>query len=164
MLIMVIVTIVICLLFTVAVISGVKKNPTSGLYNLPLDIQERVHSLPEYQGKLERILSTKERIVKKLPVVAVLLIAFAGIVYAAGARTFLQGFGYAFGLWTGIKLYVTLVINCGWYAHTSSGWVPGTEDMKASYQNYGFYLSSIPRSLLVGAMVGLIIGVIMAVV
>ena len=158
MLIMLIATIIICMLFTLTVVTGAKKNPVSGLHNLPIEIQERVHSLPEYEGKLERILSTKERIIKKLPAVLVLLALFAGIVYIAGARTFQKGFGYAFGLWAVVKIYVALVLNCGWYAHTPSAWVPGTEDMKASYQNYRFYLKSIPRSLLVGAIVGAIIG------
>lgn len=158
--VLIIAAIIICLLFTVIIISGAKKNPISGLHNLPLDIQERAHSLTEYEGKLERILSTKERIVKKLPAVTVLLLLFAGIVYLAGARTFLQGFGYTFGLWTVTKIYVALILNCGWYAHTPSAWIPGTEDMKRSYQNYKFYLSSIPRSLLAGAIVGVINGVL----
>ena len=59
MLIMLIATIILCLLFTMTVILGNKKNPTIGLHNLPLDIQERVHSMPEYKGKIEIILSTK---------------------------------------------------------------------------------------------------------
>ena len=160
MLVMIIAIISICLLFTVTVMIGTKKNPISGLHNLPLDIQEKVHSLTEYEGKLERILSTSERIIKKLPAVIVLLVLFVGIVYLAGARTFWQGFGYTFGLWAVIKIYVTLVLNCGWYAHTPAAWISGTEDMKSSYQNYKFYLSSIPRSLLAGAIVGVINGVL----
>ena len=158
---MIIIAIAICILFTVVEIVGTKKNPISGLHNLPLDIQQRVHSMPEYKGKLGKILSTKERIIKKIPALLIVLAIFAGIVYFAGARTFLQGFGYAFGVWTVVKLYVTLVLNCGWYAHTPSAWIPGTEDMKESYRNYKFYLSSIPRSLLAGAIVGVIIGGIM---
>lgn len=65
------------------------------------------------------------------------------------------------GTRTVVKFYVTLVLNCGWHAHTPSVWIPGTEDMEASYRNYKFYLSSIPRSLLAGAIVGVIIGGIM---
>ena len=63
-----------------------------------------------------------------------------------------------------IKLYVTLVLNCGWYAHTPSVWIKGTEDMKAEYQNYKFYLSSIPRSLLAGAVVSVLVGIVIMIV
>lgn len=162
--VLIIAAIIICLLFTVIIIAGTKKNPISGVHNLPLDIQERVHSSTEYEGKLERILSTRERIIKKLPAVIVLLVLFGGIVYLAGARTFWQGFGYTFGLWAVIKIYVAIVLNCGLYAHTPASWIPGTEDLKSSYQNYKFYLSSIPRSLLAGAIVGVINGVLIIVV
>ena len=155
---MIIAACIICILFTVVEMIGTKKNPVSGLHNLPLDIQERVHSLPEYEGKTEKILSTRERVCKKLPALVIVLLMFAGIVYWAGARTFLQGFGYAFGLWAVVKLYVTLGLSCGWYAHSPAVWIPGTEDMKSSYQNYPFYLSSIPRSLLAGAIVSMVIG------
>lgn len=57
-----------------------------------------------------------------------------------------------------VKLYVTLVLNCGWYAHTPSVWIPGTEDMIDEYKNYSFYLSSIPRSLIVGMFISFLIG------
>ena len=82
------------------------------------------------------------------------------MIYGAGARTFLQGFLYTFILWTVIKMYVTLMLNCDWYAHTPSVWIKGTEDMKSEYQNYKFYLSSIPRSLLAGAVVSALVGVV----
>lgn len=155
---MMLATIMVCVLITLLEVIGTKVNPVSGIHNLPREIQERVHAMPQYQGKLGRILSTKERIVKKLPALVLLLVVFTGVVYVAGARNFLQGFVYTFLMWAVVKLYVSLVLVCGWYAHTPSMWIPGTTDMKASYQNYKFYLSSIPRSLLAGTLVGAIIG------
>ena len=156
--IMIMATVIVCLIFTLAELIGAKINPLAGLHNLPSDIQQRVHTLSQYQGKLGKILSTPERIAKKLPILAVLMVVFVGIVYAAGARNFLQGFLYTFLMWAVVKLYVTLVLSCGWYAHTQAAWIPGTEDMKESYQNYRFYLGSIPRSLAAGAVVAIIIG------
>ena len=157
----IITTIVICALFTIVEMVSVKKIPLSGLHNLPPDIQKRVHSLPEYEGKAGKILSEGERIVKKVPALVLLLFIFAAIVYMAGADNFLVGFLYTFGMWTMVKLYVTLVLMCGWYAHSPAVWIKGTEDMKDSYQNYGFYLKSIPRSLLAGLVVGIVIGTMM---
>ncbi len=161
MLTIIITTIVICILFTIVEMVSAKKNPLSGLHNLPVDIQKRVHSLPEYEGKALKILSTRERIVKKVPALVLVLFVFAALVHFAGADSFLSGFGYTFGMWVVVKLYVALVLMCGWYAHSPSVWIKGTEDMTNAYQNYGFYLKSIPRSLLAGFIVAVIIGVMM---
>lgn len=89
---------------------------------------------------------------------------FCAMIYGAGARTFSQGFLYTLILWTAVKLFITLALNCGWYAHTPSVWIKGTEDMKSEYQNYKFYLSSIPRSLLAGAGVSVLVGVVSVIV
>lgn len=59
-------SIVICIIFTILIIVSYKKNPLSGLHNLPIEIQERVQKLQEYKDiKPEKVLSTKERIIKK---------------------------------------------------------------------------------------------------
>lgn len=158
MLIMIIATAVVCILFTIILVVSAKKNSLLGLHNLPMNIQKRVYSLPQYKTYSNKILSTKERIIKKIHALLILFVLFVGIVYVAGARTFLQGFGYAFGMWVVVKLYVTLVLNCGWYAHTPSVWIPGTEDMIDEYKNYSFYLSSIPRSLIVGMLISFLVG------
>ncbi len=149
---------VLCILFSVMIIIGIIKNPLGGLHNLPKAIQERVASLPEYKDRKIRAVSAKQRILKKLPAIVLLAFIFCVMIYGAGARTFLQGFLYTFILWTAVKLFVTLVLHCGWYVHTPSVWIKGTEDLKGEYQNYRFYLSSIPRSLTVGAVVSVLIG------
>ena len=155
---------VLCVLFSVITIIGTKINPLGGLHNLPKAIQERVASLPEYNDRNVKIISAKQRILKKLPALVLLAFIFCAMIYGAGARTFLQGFLYTFILWTAVKFYVTLVLNCGWYAHTPSVWIKGTEDMKMEYQNYKFYLSSVPRSLVAGAVVAVLVGIVIMVV
>ena len=156
--------IMLCILFSIVIIFGTKKNPIQGLHNLPKEIQERVSELHEYKDRNIQIVSAKQRILKKLPAIVILAFVFCTMIYCAGARTFLQGFLYTLILWTVIKLYVTLVLNCGWYAHTPSVWIKCTEDMKSEYQNYKFYLSSIPRSLLAGAAVSALVGLAIIVV
>lgn len=151
--------IALCVLFSLMVIIGTRKEPLGGLHNLPKAVQERVASMPEYRDRNVRVTSTKQRILKKLPALVILAFIFCAMIYGAGARTFLQGFLYTFILWTAVKLFVTLALNCGWYAHTPSVWIKGTENMKAEYQNYKFYLSSIPRSLLAGAVISVLVGI-----
>ena len=155
---------VLCVLFSVIVIVGTKKNPLGGLHNLPKAIQERVASLHEYKDKNVQVVSAKQRILKKLPALVILAFIFCAMIYGAGARTFLQGFWYTLILWTAVKLFATLVLNCGWYAHTPSVWIKGTEDMKSEYQNYKFYLSSIPRSIAAGAVVSVLVGFVITIV
>lgn len=147
---------VLCTLFSAIIIFGTKKNPLGGLHNLPKAIQERVSELPVYRDSNIQVVSAKKRILKKLPALVILAFVFCAMIYGAGARTFLQGFLYTFILWTSVKLFVTLVLNCGWYAHTPSVWINGTEDMKSEYRNYKFYFSSIPRSLAAGAVVSVL--------
>lgn len=147
---------IICLFMSVIVVIGTKKNPLSGLHNLPLSIQQRVFSLPQYQNI--KILSTKQRIMKKIPALVIVFLLFLGLVFLAGAQTFQEGFLYSFVLWSIVKIYVVLVLNCLWYAHAKQYWIQGTEDLKSEYQNYAFYLKSLPRSLLAGLIVALCIG------
>ena len=52
----------------------------------------------------------------------------------------------------------SFVLDCGWLAHTPSAWISGTEDMKACYQDYGFYMKSIPGSLIAGLAVATAVG------
>lgn len=145
-----------CVLFTIIVIGGGKKNPLSGLHNMPIALQERVASLPQYQNV--KVVRTKERILKKMPALIILAILFVALIYASGARTFIQGFVNTFLLWLVIKLYVVFVLECGWLAHTPSAWIPGTADMKECYQDYIFYMKSIPRSLVAGVVIATIVG------
>lgn len=153
--------VVLCLLFFIMVTASYKKNPLAGLHNLPRAIQERVQELPEYEGaRPEKILSAKERIVKKLPALVVLLGLFVGIVYLAGARTFLSGLLYSFIIWVVIKLFVVFVIDILWYSNSPERWIKGTEDMAGKYKNYRFYMSSIPRSLAAGLIVSVFVGLI----
>ena len=158
--ILIIEIVALCLLMTCATVIGNKKNPVRGVHNLPLPIQERVHSLPQYTGSIPPIISSSKRIMKKAPLLIIVLILFTGLVSLAGARTFLIGLLYSFILWAGVKCYSTLVLDCGWYAHTKAAWIPGTEDMEDDYKDYKFYLSSIPRSLLAGGITGAMVGVI----
>ncbi len=151
---------VLCLLMTGTTIIGTKKNPVRGIHNLPLPIQERVHALPQYTGKIHPIMSSRKRIMKKTPLLIIVLIFFTGLVLLAGAKTFLTGLLYSFILWAGVKCYSTLALDCGWYAHTKAAWILGTEDMESDYKNYKFYLGSIPRSLLAGGITGAVVGII----
>lgn len=114
--------------------------------------------MPEYNNiNPKKILSTKERIIKKFPALIFLLIFFCFLVYSAGAKNFTQGFIYSFIIWTSIKLFVVFIIDILWYSNSPKYWIKATEDLEKDYQNYKFYINSIPRSLIAGFIVSLII-------
>lgn len=84
---------------------------------------------------------------------------FIFLVYLAGARTFAKGFWYSFIIWFTIKTFVVFIIDILWYSNSPNYWIKGTEDLKKEYKNYKFYISSIPRSLIAGVIVSIIIGI-----
>lgn len=148
-----------CLLFYIVVINSYKKNPLARLHNLPIKIQERVQELSEYEKiRPEKVLSTKERIIKKLLALFVIMIIFVFLVYLAGARNFIKGFLYAFIIWFVIKMFVVFVIDILWYSNSKKYWIKGTEDLEKEYKNYKFYISSIPRSMIAGTVVSIFVG------
>lgn len=157
--------IVLLVIFTIVYMAGLKKQSLKGLHNLPKPIQERVRELPEYEGKVKGdILTTKQRIVKKLPALLIVAVFFSLLTYLAGARDFLHGFLYCLAISASVKLYVTLILQCVVLVNNPSLWLHGTEDLKEEWTNRRFYLSSIPRSLCAFAIVSLIIGGIIAVI
>lgn len=150
-----------CVLIYILIIISYRLNPLSGIHNLPIEIQKRVQELPEYKNvKPKKILSTKERIIRKIPALIVLLVIWEILVYLAGARTFVVGFIYSFIMWFTIKIFVVFIIDILWYSNSSNYWINGTEDLKKEYKNYKFYMSSIPRSLTTGLIVSVIVGII----
>lgn len=154
---------VLWIVITIADIGGLKRHSLQGLHNLPLNIQKRVRELPEYRdGIREPILSTKERIIRKIPALIVIALIFAFLTYLAGARDFIHGFLYSFALSSSIKLYVTLILQCIVLVKHPKLWLPGTEDLVKDWTDRKFYLSSIPRSLSAFAVVSLLIGIIIA--
>lgn len=57
---------------------------------MPMALQERAASLPAYKNV--KAVRTKERILKKIPALVILAALFAVMIYASGARNFVQGF------------------------------------------------------------------------
>ena len=154
-----------CLLFYITIIISYKVNPLAGIHNLPIEIQKRVQELPEYKDiKPKKILSTKERIIRKIPVIILVLVIWTILAYLAGARTFVKGFMYSFIMWFTVKIFVVFIIDILWYSNSPNYWIKGTKDLEKEYKNYKFYISSIPRSLIAGLIVSIIVGLIINII
>ena len=156
--IFVIEAIALCALFTLMVIM-MAKDPIKTLYNYPPKIQERVKSLPQYQGKIP---TQKNKLAAKLTA-SVLFIVILSLVlrYINAYTTFIEGFGYGFLLWTIVNAYDAVVQDICWFCHDPRFVFEGTEDMADEYHNYWFHIkgSLIGEgiALVICAVVGLII-------
>ena len=156
--ILIIESIALCILFTIMVYI-MSRNPIKTLYNYPPKIQERVKTLDEYKDKIP---TQKNKVFAK-SVASILIIAIISLIlrYVNGYRTFIEGFGYGFLLWTIVNIYDAVVMDIIWFCHDPYFVFKGTEDMVDEYHNYWFHIKgSLIRevlALVICAIVGLVI-------
>ncbi len=141
---------------------GDRKYSAASIHNYPPDIQE------EYFKTHERVeVSYKSKNVRLTKGLGILI--FTGILLAcallAGANTFWQGFGLAFGLMAWIGLYDTCFLDWVLFANLSVFRLEGTEHMDKAYHQKWFHLKGmlfpgIVFALIPAALVGLLVSVI----
>ena len=148
--ILVIESVVLCLLFT-GMVYAMSRDPLKTLYNYPPAIQERVKSLPEYQG---RIPTQRNKLAAKIgaSVLFVLLLALI-LRYVNGCTAFWKAFGTGFLLWTVVNLWDMLVLDILWFCHDPRFVIPGTEDMAEDYHDYRFHI----RGFCIGEALALVV-------
>ncbi len=156
--ILVIESVVLCLLFTLMVY-GMSRDPIKQLYNYPPKIQERVRSLPAYEGKIP---TQKNKLAAKLSAFVLFIVILSLILrYVNGCTSFLQAFGTGFLLWTVVNLWDALVLDILWFCHDPHFVLKGTEDMVSDYHDYWFHIKGFfigeGLALAVCAIAGLIV-------
>ena len=155
--ILIIESIALCILFTIMVYI-MSRNPIKTLYNYPPKIQERVKTLDEYKDKIP---TQKNKVFAK-SVASILIIAIISLIlrYVNGYRTFIEGFGYGFLLWTILNIYDAVVMDIIWFCHDPYFVFKGTEDMVDEYHNYWFHI----KGSLIGEVLALVICAIVGLV
>ena len=135
--ILVIESVILCLLFTLMV-CGMSRDPIKQLYNYPPKIQERIRSLPAYEG---RIPTQKNKLAAKLTASVLFIVILSLILrYVNGCTSFLQAFGTGFLLWTIVNLWDAIVLDILWFCHDPYFVLKGTEDMVSDYHDYWFHI------------------------
>lgn len=148
--------VVLCVLFTVIVVTISRKDPLAGVNNWPPAIQQRAQELGLTEEKQRS--GSKAVLVKKLAAALVIALLFAIVVYCLNeARSFATGFGYSYFLWTVVNWYDALVIDCLWVCHDKRVRIPGTEDME-EYQDYLFHIKGSVKGQLIGLPVCALVG------
>lgn len=145
-----------CVLFTIPLLL-LSRNPLAGIHNYPPAIIQRVKEM----GLIEdcQLPRSKAVYLKKGVFALVVAVLCALVVWLCnGARTFWQGAGITYLIWTVVNWYDALVIDILWFCHSKRFVIPGTEDMTADYHDYWFHIRGSLKGQVIGLPVALLVG------
>ena len=155
-------TIVLCILFTVAILAG-SRNPVETVYDMPEPIVNRCLEL----GLIDETkkASSPQTKMKKLGAAIVIALVLALFLYFVNhAQNFVQGFAISYIIWFIIDWYDCFVLDWGWVCHSKKIIIPGTEDLVDSYKDYKFHFIGSLKGMLIGLPVCLLVGVMVQIV
>lgn len=141
-----------CILFGTFIILSVLKNQAAWINEYPESVQKRfieLHpdcTITEPEGLSPRVIA------RKMTVCLIFLLLLVGMVYFAGAESFLRGVLYGYCIWFVVNVFDTLVLDLGFMMHWRKCRLPGTEDMDKEYK-------LLAKKSLVDGLVGFIIGI-----
>ena len=154
-----------CLIFGAFIIASVLKNKDMWIQEYPESVQRRYIELhPNIKIKEPEGLTARV-VAMKLGACIVFLVLLIGMVYLAGAKTFLQGTLCCYTIWIVVNAFDTLVLDLGLMVHWKKCRLPGTEDMDEEYKllnkksildGVAGCLIGIPIALLTGLVISLI--------
>lgn len=144
--------IVLCVIFTFAILPPQFKNPLSQITSYPPAIRDRVASLPQYKDMLD--ITKKKNIARKIIGTLIAVVALAFLAFFSGKTNFSQAFVHVFILFFVVNMYDLVIFDLIVFAHSKKVVIPGTEDMVKEYKN--------PIHHIKGACKGIIIGIIAA--
>lgn len=96
-------------------------------------------------------------VAKKLIACLIFLVLLVGMVFLAGAKTFMQGALYCYCIWFVVNVFDTIVLDLGFMVHWRKCRLPGTEDMDREYK-------LLMKKSLVDGLYGCIIGIPIALI
>ena len=144
-------SIVLCVLFTILILSRMKKPLGAIIYSYPPAIVDRVIELGLIEDRDKKTPSRIKAIKKKWPAIIFFGIMIGIFVhFFNGADTFAQGFLTGYGLWLVVDWYDAFVLDIGWFCHSKKVRIPGTENMEKDYKDYWFHIK--------GSFVGMVLG------
>ena len=156
--ILIIECIILCIVFTLAILIPLYKNPLSKIIDYPTAIRKKVEQLPEYKN----MIGTVERRHVIIKIIGAFLIALvlAVISYLAGNKTFIQVFINTFILFFVVNLYDLIVLDIIIFCHSKKVIIKGTEDMIKEYKNPKHHIIGFFIGIGIGLFVSLLSGVI----
>jgi hypothetical protein len=165
MIVFIIESIVLCGLFTLAILAGIRGNPLKGIMSYPPAVRDRVAGLPQYRDALPK--ARQGHIAAKIISGFGFILVFAVVIWFSAPRAFLPAFGYALGLFTVVNLYDLIVLDWLWFCNSKKMRIPGTEDMDKAYRDKLFHLVGFCKGMVIGLVIsaaaaGLVVAWLMA--
>ena len=155
-------TLVLTILFTIAVAAG-SKNPVDTVYDMPEPIINRCLEL----GLIDETKKADSPQTRKKKLAAAVVIAFVmalALCLVNHAENFGQGFLISYLIWLIIDWYDCVVIDWIWVCHSKKLIIPGTEDLMDSYKDYRFHFIGSLKGMVIGLPVCLLVGVMVQIV
>ena len=147
-------TMVLTILFTIAVVAG-SKNPVDTVYDMPEPIINRCLELGLIDES-KKADSPQTRRKKLAAAIVIALVIAVTLFFVNHARNFLQGFLISYLIW--------LIIDWIWVCHSKKLIIPGTEDLVDSYKDYRFHFIGSLKGMVIGLPVCLLVGVMVQIV
>ena len=156
--ILIIESVVLCVLFTIAVYV-MSREPIKTLYNYPPKIREKVKTLDKYKGKVP---TKKNKITAKVVASVIFLVVLCVVLrYINWYTTFWESFKYGFLLWTIVNLYDVIIMDIMWFCHDKRFVFIGTEDMVDEYHNYWFHIKGFFVGEILALFISFIVGIVL---
>lgn len=147
-------SIILCVLFSFAILVPLAKNPIGMIMSYPVDIRRRVEALPQYKDTIKK--TEKRHILIKIMGAFLFVLILAAIAYFSGATTFKEAFLHVFFLFFIVNIYDLLILDIGVFMHWKKLWIPGTEDMVKEYHNLRHHIIGAGKGTIIGVFVALL--------
>lgn len=144
-------SIVLCVLFTIMIVSRMRKPLITIIYSYPPAIVDRVIELGLIQDYNRTTSNTIKALKKKWPAIIVFGMLLGTLVFFVNhARGFTSGFLTSYSLWLVVDWYDALILDIVWFCHSKHVRIAGTEDMIEAYHDYWFHIK--------GSLLGMVLG------
>lgn len=145
------------IVFTLAILIPLCKNPVWWIHDYPKDIQETYFETHE---RIPSELLSVPVLLKKGFALLLALAIFVGLALLAGARDFWSAFLASYGLWLVVDWYDCLVLDWVLFANINRVRLPGTEAMDAAYHQKRYHFIQSCIGMLLGLIPSLLCGCI----
>ena len=155
-------TVVMIILFTIAVVAG-SKNPVDTVYDMPEPIINRCLELGliDESKKADSPQTRRKRLGAAIIIMLVMALALCFVNHASN---FGQGFVISYVIWLIVDWYDCFVIDWIWICHDKKLIIPGTEDLMDSYKDYMFHFIGSLKGMVIGLPACLLVGIMVQLV
>ncbi len=153
MTVFIILSVVFCLCFTVAIYFA-SKDPINVVMSYPKNIRDKVDHLPQYKSHIKT--TKKKHILKKIVGVIIFIALMVGILISVGKTQFAEAFLYTFALFTVVNLYDLVIIDWIWVPCSKRWVIKGTEEFTKELNSKFFHFIGFLKGTVIGAVTSLI--------